>query len=193
MKIENLGYKSAPELFGLFLIFRDEYVGFFDVRVEEERPVYLPFLRMDLNHLLYFAKGSDKEQILLKIQRGVIDRKVFYERKREFDQLFEYGVQTPIQIVTNESDAYFHIINRHPEMFTDDATSRIYETLVYPNEIFRTKDKYGNEAISYFKPIKNQKTELMVVTRNGIITAYEAKPNYVQRQKRKGEQIWSQK
>lgn len=160
--------------------------------VEDRRPA--PMMRMDLQNLQTFAPRNDKKEILTKIANGEIDPDLFYERKREFDKVFKKGVKTPIGKVYNKTDAYYHIINRHPEdWFHSKGIEEIVSTLSDPAEIYKTKDKYSNEATSYFKPEENSYMELMVVVRNGIITAYKAEANYLKRQKHKGERIWSRR
>lgn len=160
--------------------------------VEHRRPASM--MRMDLQNLQTFAPRNDKKEILAKIANGEIDPDLFYERKREFDKVFKKGVKTPIGKVYNKTDAYYHIINRHPEdWFHSKGIEEIVSTLSDPAEIYKTKDKYSNEATSYFKPEENSDMELMVVVRNGIITAYKAEANYLKRQKHKGERIWSRR
>lgn len=150
-------------------------------------------MRMDLQNLQTFAPRNDKKEILTKIANGEIDPDLFYERKREFDNLFKKGVKTPVGKVYNKTDAYYHIINRHgDDLYNDNGIKRIRTTLTNPKEIYRTSDSRGNVATSYFKPTGHNQKELMVVVRNGIITAYEAKPAYFKSQKQRGELIWSQ-
>ena len=148
-------------------------------------------LELDLDNIQIFAI-NDKQAILDKIASGEIDAELFYSRKFAFDEIFKGGVQTPIQRVYNRNDAYYHIINRHVEdWFTDKGTSQIVKTLQSPNSIYETTDFFGNKAKSYFR--KNDGKELMVVVRNGIITAYKPSTNYVKKQKSKGVKIYDSK
>lgn len=148
-------------------------------------------IKMDLSNLQLFGK-QDKNEVLSKISEGLINERVFKARKKEFDNVFKNGIQTPIEKVFDKTNAYYHIINGHDELFTDDGVDRIKEALINPDEIYQTKDFFGIEANSYFKRKKGHK-ELLVVTRNGIITAYEPGKNYLAKQKRKGSKIYDSK
>lgn len=151
----------------------------------------LNHLELNLDNVQMFAI-NDKQAILDKIASGEIDAELFYSRKFAFDETFKTGVQTPIQKVYNRSDAYYHIINRHAEdWFNDKGISQIVKTLQMPAEIYETTDFFGNKAKSYFR--KSDGKELMVVVRNGIITAYKPNTNYAKKQKGKGVKIYDSK
>lgn len=151
----------------------------------------LNHLELNLDNVQMFAI-NDKQAILDKIASGEIDAELFYSRKFAFDETFKTGVQTPIQKVYNRSDAYYHIINRHAEdWFNDKGISQIVKTLQTPAEIYETTDFFGNKAKSYFR--KSDGKELMVVVRNGIITAYKPNANYAKKQKGKGVKIYDSK
>lgn len=146
---------------------------------------------LNLDNMQMFAI-NDKQAILSKIASGEIDAELFYSRKFAFDETFRNGVQTPIQKVYNRSDAYYHIINRHAEdWFNDKGINQIVKTLQTPAEIYETTDFFGNKAKSYFR--KSDGKELMVVVRNGIITAYKPNTNYAKKQKGKGVKIYDSK
>lgn len=160
--------------------------------VEYRRPASM--MRMDLQNLQTFARRDDKKEILAKIANGEIDPDLFYERKREFDRVFKNGVKTPVGKVYNKTDAYYHIINRHAELFTKNGLKEIIKALKTPMEIYETRDRNGAKAFSYFTPVNGlSKKELMVVVRNGIITAYRAEAPYVNRSKAKGVKVYDSK
>lgn len=148
-------------------------------------------IKMDLKNLQFFGK-KDKQHILQKISQGLIDGQVFVNRKKEFDEAFKNGIETPIGRIFDRTEAYYHIIKGHPELFEDNGVSRIVNALKKPDEIYRTTDKFGNEANSYIKYEEHGK-DLLVVTRNGIITAYEPDTKYLENKKLKGSKIYDSK
>lgn len=142
---------------------------------------------LDLN-LQMFAR-SDKKEIQEKVTIGEIDEKLFFKRKREFDNIFKNGLKTPIETIFNKKDSYYHIINRHPEdFFNDTGVEDIRKTLVSPEEIYETKDMFGNTGTSYIGEIDGEK--LMVVTRNDIITAYKPNKKYYTKIRNQGVKLY---
>ena len=126
---------------------------------------------------LQFFSQKDKNQILNRIADGEIDSKVFENNYNYFKKSMEKGVLTPIGTVYDESDCYYHIINHHLDMMKISNTDRIINTLKNPNAIYSTKDRFGNEGIGYVED--NENNTLLVIVRNGIITSYEPKSNYL--------------
>ena len=128
-----------------------------------------------------FSKSSskDREEILMKIAKNELDGNRFKKNYRYFKKRMEKGVQTPLGIIYDETDCYYHIINHHQNMMGIDYTGRIINTLENPNTIHLTKDRFGNEGIGYIED--NDKNTLLVIVRNGIITSYEPSENYLRK------------
>ena len=121
--------------------------------------------------------SKDREKILEKIKKNKIDDNLFEENYNYFKKRMEGGIQTPLGIVYDETDCYYHIINRHQDMMGIDYTDRIINTLEKPSTIHLTKDKFGNEGIGYIED--NNEDTLIVIVRNGIITSYKPDRNYL--------------
>lgn len=118
-------------------------------------------------------RKSDKEIIEERIANGMLDGELFYIRRKEFNDIFSKGVQTPIETVYNKGDRYYHIIQRHEkDLFNDDGIERIVKSLKEPNEIRVTRDFAGRKANCYIEKTKENKIPLVSIVRNGIVTSY---------------------
>ena len=96
------------------------------------------------------------------------------------------GVQTPIEVVFDKTDAFYHIVNRHQEMMSVKNIDKIVDTLMRPQAVYESLDRFGNIGKAY---IQNAKSPLLVIVRNGIITAYKPKKKYLAKVRR-GNKIW---
>ncbi|MGC4018935.1 MAG: phage minor head protein [Muricomes sp.] len=167
--------KERAEFYGL-----DKTKDFDDFRaryLKAEPPV-----KLDLQH---FAKGNDKEELLSKIERGIIDEDLFRESHGYFREQMKGGVKTPIEKVYDKGDKYYHIVNHHGDMLGKSSIDRIIQTLQKPEAIYETMDKFGIKGKCYVE--NNTEEPLIVITRNGIITAY--KPNQAYLGKIKGGKV----
>ena len=124
-----------------------------------------------------------------KIKNGEIDKEQFEECHEYFDKVFENGIKTPISTVYDKQERFYHIVDRHEYMMSKGNIDRIVETLEKPVKIYKTTDKFGIQATCYLEDAN--KNPLLVIVRNGIITAYEPEENYLKNNIfKKGELIW---
>lgn len=139
-------------------------------------------------NLQFFAKDN-KKSILRKIEEGIISKEEFERCYNYYQKKFENGVTTPMGEVHDKKDRFYHIVDRHEYMMCEENIDRIVTALEKPDKIYKTKDKFGNEAYCYIE--KNDNDPLLVIERNGIITAYEPSESYLKNNiMKKGELIW---
>lgn len=137
---------------------------------------------------LSLFKEDNKENILNKIKIGLLDKETFYNNYTYFNNKFKNGVSTPIEIVNNSKDSYWHIIDRHEDMLSKIQTDRIIKCLKEPDGIYITTDMFGNKAKCY---VLNSADSLLVIVRDGIVTAYKPKKAYLEKIIKRGELIWN--
>lgn len=139
-------------------------------------------------NLQIFAKG-DKESILKKIDEGIISKKMFEKHYKFYKARFNEGLVSPIEIVFDRTDSFYHIVNRHHDMINEEKITRLYDLIEKPSAIYESVDKFGNIANCYLE--NEPDNPLIVIVRNGIITAYEPSKNYLKKLK-KGRLLWKQ-
>lgn len=137
---------------------------------------------------LSLFKEDNKENILNKIKVGLLDKDTFYNNYTYFNNKFKNGVSTPIEIVNNSKDSYWHIIDRHEDMLSKTQTDRIIKCLKEPDGIYITTDMFRNKAKCY---VLNGEDSLLVIVRDGIVTAYKPKKSYLEKIIKRGELIWN--
>ena len=135
---------------------------------------------------LQFFGYSDKRNVIANIKSGKIDNNKFNNCYNYFKKKFKNGVQTPIEVVFDKTDAFYHIVNRHQEMMSVKNIDKIVDTLMRPQAVYESMDRFGNIGKAY---IQNAKSPLLVIVRNGIITAYKPKKKYLAKVRR-GNKIW---
>ena len=136
--------------------------------------------------LQVFARDS-KSAIIDKISNNQIDKARFDSCLKYFENKFEKGIYTPIGMVYDNKNAFYHIVDRHEYMMDESNIDRIVNTLSTPKEIFKSKDRMGTYAKAYIED--NTENTLVVIVRENIITAYEPSKNYLKKLVR-GERVW---
>lgn len=139
---------------------------------EHRKRVGKTVMRLDLQ---YFAE-SNKDSVLKKIKNGEIGKAEFERCYHYFKKQFEDGVTTPISKVYDSKDRFYHIVDRHKYMMSEKQVDKIVDTLSNPSAIYETKDKFGNIGKCY---IENVAEPLLIIDRNGIITAYKPDKAYL--------------
>jgi len=134
-----------------------------------------------------FAKSVDKEELLEKISNGIIDRANFERSYKYFKKQIKNGITTPIETVFDKGDRYYHIINHHDYMLGIENVDKIVKVLKTPSCIYETRDKLGIVGKCYLENLSDD--PLIVITRNGIITAYKPEAAYLSKIK-KGRVLW---
>lgn len=153
----------------------------------EKRLDYINSSPLPVN-LQLFAKNTDKDELLAKIKIGAVDKATFNQSYQYFKNKFKQGVRTPIETVYDKGDRYYHIVNHHNDMLGISGVNKIIQTLQNPETIFETQDKFGIKGVCYIE--NNGVNPLIVITRNGIITAYKPSKSYLHKIKG-GRILWS--
>lgn len=131
--------------------------------------------------------GKDRLELEKRMLNGEINEKEFHSSRKYFHEKFKDGIESPIETVYDKGDRYYHIVNRQKEMLGREKVDLIVNTLQHPNFIYESRDKYNNKARAYI----NDDNNLLVITRDGIITSYHPGHNYLKRIK-KGRLLWKE-
>jgi len=161
---------------------RETGLGFEEWRIKNQVNKNKSSMKMNLQFFGY----SDKRNVIANIKNGKIDNNKFNNCYNYFKKKFKNGVQTPIEVVFDKTDAFYHIVNRHQEMMSVKNIDKIVDTLMRPQAVHESMDRFGNIGKAY---IQNAKSPLLVIVRNGIITAYKPKKKYLAKVRR-GNKIW---
>jgi hypothetical protein len=165
---------------GNFQEFKDKYLKLPEVANKKDLE---KAVKLDLQ---FFAKDN-KQSVLEKISNGTIDKEVFGKSYQYFKTCFDGGITTPIGKVYDTKDRFYHIVDRHEYMMSEDNIDRMVNSLTSPREIRMSKDKFGNKANCFIEDAEDN--TLIVIERNGIITAYEPSKRYLDKV-REGELLW---
>lgn len=135
---------------------------------------------------MFARKSNDKEAVEQLIKKGVIDKDYFKQQQAIFNQIFSKGVDTPIETVYNDDRSYYHIIRgHHKDLLKENAINQIVNTLTNPTDIYRSVDKNGIKANSYY----SDKSKLLVVVRKLLVTAYYPSKEYFEKLEQRSEKI----
>lgn len=148
-------------------------------------PIENNVLKLDLQR---FAKKADKDLLNRKIKDGSVDVEQFKEAYRYFKTKFKDGIKTPVSVVRDGQDSFYHIAQRHPDMISVAKVDRIIGTLENPKSVYRTSDRFGNEATCFIEDVRTN--QLIAIVRGDIITAYEPSEKYIEKITRGGELLW---
>ena len=122
------------------------------------------------------------------IKSGNIEADTFYKNLDYYNKLFKKGIETPIGTVEDKKERFYHIVRRHPELNSIEGINNIFDTLNSPDSIYKTIDKFNINGKGYLKDF-NDRT-LLVIVRNGIITAYYPSRKYLNNNIKSGELLW---
>ena len=158
---------------------------------EEYRKKYLEassksgMMKMNLQ---FFAKKSDKDAIDALIKNGTVDKAEFDRCHKYFRNAFKKGVKSPIEMVYDKNDQFYHIAQRHINMISEENIDRILKSISNPTNIYETVDKLGIKAKGYVLDEKGKNT-LLTIVRSGIISSYEPNAAYLKKIKA-GKKLW---
>lgn len=142
-------------------------------------------------NLQLFSSKSDVQKVLNNIENNKIPKKEFYESLKYFNKQFKNGVKTPVDIIRNSDDRYYHIIAGHLDLLGKEEVNNIIQTLKEPDVIKKSIDRNGRESIGYLKEIAG--FTLLVIAKNDIITAYYPGKNYLKNKVESWDTIWQKK
>gem|GEM_PF-1079726 len=132
-------------------------------------------------NLQLFAR-SFKSIIDEKISNGLLDEEEVKKGASYWNNLISDSIKTPIEEFKVSKDRYYHIIDDHEEFLELDEIDNIFNTVKNPDEIYKS-----HKANAYVKNANGK--ELLVITDNGVITAYYPRKNYLAKI-RKGDLLW---
>jgi hypothetical protein len=139
----------------------------------------------------YFRSTEDRNIIRNLLATEILSSEQYENLRYAFDDIFKNAIKTPIGTVLTLEGTFEHIIANHQEMRSVEMFKSIEKSLKYPKKVVLTKDRFGIMANAYIGLVG--KKNLLVIDRNGLITAYVPRRGNITKIISKGEILYDAK